>query len=98
MAKARHNPERSCVACRQKLPKRELVRIVRTPYGAVKVDPDGKEAGRGAYLCWSPECWQQGIGKGALQRSLKVPISPEEQSQLTSFYTHRVGEPIIGEG
>ncbi len=97
MVKTRHIPERSCVACRRKLPKRELVRIVRTPLGTVKVDHKGKEAGRGAYLCRSTECWQRGIAKGALDRSLKTPISPEDRAQLTAHYSHGLDGPLIGE-
>jgi predicted RNA-binding protein YlxR (DUF448 family) len=97
LVKTRHIPERSCVACRRKLPKRELVRIVRTPLGAVKVDHNGKEAGRGAYLCRSSECWQRGIAKGALERSLKTSISPEDRSQLTAYSSQGVDGPLIGE-
>jgi len=73
-----------------------MVRIVRTPQGAVKVDRNGKEAGRGAYLCGSRECWQQGIDKGALERSLKVPISAEDRAQLIAFYTNAAPGSITG--
>lgn len=97
MVKTRHIPERSCVACRQKLPKRDLVRIVRTSQGAVKVDRSGKESGRGAYLCGARDCWQRGVAKGALERSLKVSLSPEDRSQLTAFYAQGVDESTIGE-
>ncbi len=54
----KHVPQRTCVVCRSERGKRELVRIVRTPDGAVRVDPTGKVAGRGAYLCKARPCWQ----------------------------------------
>ena len=54
----KHVPQRTCVVCRSERGKRELVRIVRTPAGAVQVDPTGKVAGRGAYLCKARLCWQ----------------------------------------
>ncbi len=86
MAKVRHVPERSCVACAQKLSKRDLIRIVKTPEGAVTVDRNGKSAGRGAYLCRTPSCWRRGIDKGGLERSLKLEISNQDKSSLLDFY------------
>ena len=47
----KHQPLRTCVACRQTKPKRELLRIVRTPDQHVLIDATGKKSGRGAYLC-----------------------------------------------
>jgi len=44
----RHVPQRTCVGCRTVRPKRELVRVVRTPEGTVELDPTGKRSGRGA--------------------------------------------------
>ncbi|MDP7083497.1 MAG: YlxR family protein [Dehalococcoidia bacterium] len=90
MAKERHIPERSCVACGQKLPKRNLVRILRTPDGAVVADRTGKGAGRGAYLCWSPGCWQKGVHKGGLERSLKITLSAQDRSQLLAFHQEAI--------
>lgn len=83
-------PERSCVACTQKFPKRELIRIVKTPEGAVAVDISSRSAGRGAYLCHTPSCWQKGIEKGGLERSLKVEISTHDKSSLMDFYTKEI--------
>ena len=97
LSKGRHIPERSCVSCGQKMPKRELVRIVRTPHGDVTVDPNGKEAGRGAYLCASPACWQKGIEKGALERSLKRSLSPRDRAQLMTFYRQVVPGSLVEE-
>ena len=90
MAKAKHVPERSCVACAQKLPKRDLVRIVKTPEGLVAADPSGKSAGRGAYLCRTPSCWLRGIEKGGVERSLKTEISSQDKSTLLEFYNKEI--------
>ncbi len=49
-------PMRTCVMCREKTDKRNLLRIVRTPEGEVKFDPTGKMNGRGAYVCDKEEC------------------------------------------
>jgi predicted RNA-binding protein YlxR (DUF448 family) len=52
----KHIPERQCLGCGTKKPKAELLRIVRSPDGAVSLDPTGKAPGRGAYLCGDPAC------------------------------------------
>ena len=81
--KKRHIPQRTCVACREVLPKRSLIRIVRSPQGIV-IDPTGKVAGRGAYLHLQRSCWDRGL-QGALSGALKVDLSPEEREQLIIF-------------
>jgi hypothetical protein len=55
-------------------PKRDLRRIVRTPSGEVVIDPTGRLAGRGAYVCHDTDCLAIAIKKGALSRALDVPL------------------------
>ena len=93
MARARHIPERKCVACGQRVPKRLLTRIVRTPQGEVQADPTGKTSGRGAYLCASSDCWERGLRKGGLERSLHVKIAPQDLDRLMDFYRAQVVSP-----
>jgi len=77
MTRARHVPQRSCVACRQVRTKSELVRIVRTPQGEVQLDETGKLAGRGAYVCRDQRCLEQGVKQNKLGRALGAPITAE---------------------
>jgi len=56
----KHVPQRTCIACGQVTGKRQLIRLVRTAESRVEVDPSGKSAGRGMYLCPVPECWETG--------------------------------------
>ena len=63
-----------CVACRTSRPKRELQRIVRTPQRDVVIDPTGRLAGRGAYVCLGTDCLDIAIKKGALERALETPL------------------------
>lgn len=84
-------PQRTCVSCGTTTNKRELVRVVRTPAGAVVVDPTGKLAGRGAYVCREPACWAQAVGKGRLERSLKVKLSAADAAALHDFAAGLVG-------
>ena len=70
-------PMRKCVATMESLPKKELIRIVRTPEGGVEIDESGKKNGRGAYLKRSLEALELAKKKKALARSLECEI-PEE--------------------
>ena len=67
-------PQRTCVACRTTRPKRELVRVVRSPSGGLSVDLRGKAPGRGAYLDPDEACLERGLADGALARALEIPI------------------------
>ena len=78
-------PRRTCVACREVRPKRELIRLVYTVDGAVEVDHSGKKAGRGVYLCPSADCWQTGLKKDKLERALRGRISVENRQNLLAF-------------
>lgn len=70
----RRLPERTCVGCRTVRPKRELIRVVRTPQGAIELDPSGKRSGRGAYLCPSLACLEQARKGRQLERALERPV------------------------
>ena len=62
-------PMRMCTGCREMKPKRELIRIVKTPDGEIKPDATGRLNGRGAYICRSVECFKKARRSGALQRA-----------------------------
>jgi predicted RNA-binding protein YlxR (DUF448 family) len=96
MTRTRHVPQRSCVACRQVRPKTELLRVVRTPLGAVRVDGSGKLAGRGAYLCPTEACAAQAVKQKRLGRALGVAVGPEVTEEITSWLA--AGRPAEGPG
>ena len=85
MSKAKHVPQRTCVGCRATSAKREFVRIIRTPEGAVQVDPTGKRNGRGAYLCARWECWEEALKRDRLARALHATMSAEEREVLRRY-------------
>lgn len=68
-------PLRSCVVTREKLPKQELLRIVRTTEGEVKVDLTGKLNGRGAYIKKNLETLEKAKKSKALDRHLECQVS-----------------------
>ena len=83
--KQKHIPQRTCVACRTKRPKRELIRVVRTPDGSAVVDETGKQGGRGAYLCPSRECWQKALSGAMLNKALRVSLTEEAKARLSDY-------------
>ena len=76
-------PMRMCVGCREMKPKRELIRVVRSPEGAVSMDTTGKKPGRGAYLCPSAACLAKARKAKRLERTFEVPIPDGIYDRLT---------------
>lgn len=81
--RVKHIPQRTCVGCRQILPKRALIRIVRTNEG-LQIDPGGKTAGRGAYLHNLRSCWEKGL-KGALAHALRTDLTDQDREMLQAY-------------
>jgi predicted RNA-binding protein YlxR (DUF448 family) len=67
-------PMRMCLGCREMKPKRELIRVVRSPGGVVSLDFKGKSPGRGAYLCRDAGCLKRAVKSRALSRALGAEI------------------------
>ncbi|MFC2002345.1 RNase P modulator RnpM [Chloroflexota bacterium] len=81
----KHIRQRTCVACGKVTAKRELIRLVRTPENRVDVDTEGKKAGRGAYLCPAPECWETGLKSNRLEHALRTTITPDNREQMIRY-------------
>ena len=75
-------PQRQCMGCRERKPKRELIRVVRCTDGEVRLDFGGKMNGRGAYICPNMECLKRVRKSKALDRSLEVTIPEEVYDRL----------------
>ena len=75
-------PMRQCLGCHEHKPKRELVRVVRSPEGEVSLDLTGKSNGRGAYLCRSASCLQKAVRSNALSRAFGTAVPKEVLSRL----------------
>ncbi len=85
---SKHIPQRTCVGCREVLPKRSLTRVVKSPEG-VQVDLTGKAHGRGAYLHDQQACWQRGI-KSALEQALQTKLTEQEKEGLAAFMEENI--------
>ena len=82
MPKARKIPQRTCIGCQAVRPKRELIRIVRTPAGEVVLDPTGKKSGRGAYICPQQACLAKALAGNKLDKALEIEIAPDRRRAL----------------
>ncbi len=72
--KPRKIPLRMCVGCREMKPKKELLRVVKSPAGEIALDRTGKMPGRGAYVCRDAQCLQKAVKTRQLERALEHPI------------------------
>lgn len=77
----KHMPLRTCVVCRDKTGKRQLVRVVYSTDG-LQVDPTGKMNGRGAYLCEQDDCWNRAITSEVLAKALRVTLNADDRERL----------------
>ena len=80
-----HVPMRTCAVCRQVKAKRSMTRVVRAADGSVALDPTGKAAGRGTYICDDPACREPQRLAMAVQRALGSAVEP---GALTLEVTH----------
>lgn len=76
-------PMRQCLGCREQKPKKELIRVVRSPEGTITLDFRGKLSGRGAYVCPKPDCLNKAVKAHALERALSCPIPDEIYQRLS---------------
>ena len=83
MVKGKHEPVRTCVACREEAGKRSLVRLVRDSDGMARVDLAGRARGRGAYLHSSAECRELARKRRSVERALKATVPPDFWESLT---------------
>ena len=70
-------PLRQCLGCNEHKPKKELLRVVRTPEGEIVLDFTGKKSGRGAYICKNAECLKLAKKAKRIERALECTISPQ---------------------
>lgn len=93
----KHVPQRTCIACRKIDTKRGLTRLVRLPDGHVAIDPTGKRAGRGAYLCAERGCWETALKRKAVERALKLEVLDAEDRQMLQQHTTTLPSGVAGD-
>jgi uncharacterized protein len=84
-------PERTCVGCRGKAAKPELLRLVRAD-GGVRVDPQGNAPGRGAYVHRDAACVEVALKRGSIGRALRTGLGADEADRLRAD----IGREVVG--
>lgn len=90
--KVRKVPMRLCAGCGASRPKRELVRVVRAPDGAVSLDFTGRKPGRGAYICPDAQCVNKARKNKRLSKSFECAVPDEIYDGLLKELSERSGE------
>lgn len=84
-------PLRRCVGCGEMKNKKEMIRVLKTPEEII-LDTTGKKNGRGAYLCFSKECFEKAVKNKGLERSFKMSIPGEVYKNLEKELEHLENE------
>lgn len=85
-------PMRQCLGCREMFPKRELIRVVRSPEGEIALDFKGKAPGRGAYLCKNPACLKKARKSRAIARAFACEVPEAVYDALEAQMEAQNGE------
>ncbi len=92
-APIKKKPQRTCVVCRTKRDKKDLLRVVLTPEGEIVYDPSGRMAGRGSYLCRNEECIKAELKKsGRLAKGLRHQVTSDELTVLAEVILKQAAE------
>jgi predicted RNA-binding protein YlxR (DUF448 family) len=96
MMKVKKVPLRKCIVCQGMFPKKELIRVVRTPQETIEIDLTGRMAGRGTYVCrqetcMKPDTFAAGKWKKVLERALNMTISQEQYEEFRSRWLELIG-------
>lgn len=83
-------PMRQCLGCREMKPKKELIRVVRSPEGDISLDFKGKAPGRGAYICPNAQCLKKAVRARALEKAFSAQI-PEDVYEKLNEEMERAG-------
>jgi predicted RNA-binding protein YlxR (DUF448 family) len=83
-------PMRQCLGCREMKPKKELIRVVRSPEGDISLDFKGKAPGRGAYICPNAQCLKKAVRARVLEKAFSAQI-PEDVYEKLNEEMERAG-------
>ncbi|MDD2418706.1 MAG: YlxR family protein [Oscillospiraceae bacterium] len=82
MVRAKKVPLRMCTGCGEMKPKKELVRVVKSPENEISLDKTGRMPGRGAYVCPNPECLKAARKARRLEKAFSCAIPAEVYNRL----------------
>ena len=88
-------PQRTCTVCRKQKNKNELLRIVKNKENIINVDENGKEPGRGAYICYDRECLEKAEKTKKLEKVLNVKIKDDIYIKIRDVIEKKIGGDVI---
>ncbi|MBR6736592.1 MAG: YlxR family protein [Oscillospiraceae bacterium] len=89
--KERKIPLRMCTGCGEHKPKKELVRVVKSPLGEISLDTTGKKPGRGAYICPCVDCLIKAKKARRLEKAFSCQIPDEIYGAMEEELKHEQG-------
>ena len=89
-------PQRTCSVCRTQKNKNELLRIVKNKDNVINVDENGKQPGRGAYICYDMECLEKAKKSKKLEKNLEIKIEDNIYEQMKNVIKIKMGGDVIG--
>ena len=90
--KVRKIPVRQCLGCNEHKPKKEMLRVLRTPEGEITIDFTGKKSGRGAYICPKTSCLRRARKSRRIDRALECNIPEEVYDAMEKALAEEFGE------
>ena len=90
MTKNTKMPVRTCIGCKCKKSKKEMIRIIRTPDAKIEIDRTGKKSGRGAYICGNVNCLDIAFRENSLKKSLKQDIPLKMLDELRNAFLKNI--------
>lgn len=90
--KVRKIPVRQCLGCNEHKPKKEMLRVLRTPEGEITLDFTGKKSGRGAYICPKTSCLKRARKSRRIDRALECNIPDEVYDAMEKVLEEEIGE------
>ena len=82
--KVKKIPMRQCLGCNEHRPKKEMIRVVRSPEGEISIDLVGKKSGRGAYICPKRACFTRARRSKRIESNLEISIPEEIYDKMES--------------
>ncbi len=82
-------PQRTCIGCKVKKDKKDLIRIVKDKENKITLDRTGKANGRGAYICDNIQCLEKAIKTKALERTFEMNISESIYNELRGVISEK---------
>lgn len=86
---------RRCIASNEMKPKKEMVRIVRTPEGELAIDPSGKLNGRGAYISLEPTLVEKAKKGGLIERQFEMKVDEAFYQELYEYVDHQKARSLL---